>query len=116
MRTPATVCVDDNLATCEASISLGASNNELSRWINVKMGVITIQGDCRLAVLQNDLLKALHNHILLDVLVHHLHGWCGHFWPLVALTFLGAHSLRRLSMLCGDDNGVNLEGLHGAIF
>merc|ERR1719253_733836 len=90
MRTPATICVNDDLAAWETSISLWASNDELSRRIDVKMGVVTIQGDCRLAVLQLDLLKAFHNHILLDVLVHHLHGWRGHFWPLVALAFLAA--------------------------
>merc|ERR1740133_786444 len=115
LRTPPAICVDDDLAACEASISLWASNDELPRRIDVKMGVITIQGDCRLAVLELDLLKALHNHILLDLLVHHLHGWRGHLWSLVPITFLAAHGLRWLSMLCRDDNGVNLQGLHRAV-
>merc|ERR550514_977631 len=69
----------------------------------------------RLAILQLNLLKALLDHMLLNILVHHLHSWCGHFWSLVSLAFLAAHGLRWLSMLGGDDNSVNLQGLHGTI-
>merc|ERR1719158_1285561 len=108
MRTPATICVNDDLAARETSISLWPSNDELARRIDVKMGVIAIQGNCRLSVLQLDLLKALHNHVLLNVLVHHLHGWCSHLRSLIALAFLATHSLRWFSMLCRDDNCVNL--------
>merc|ERR1719265_2498942 len=34
----------------------------------------------------------LYDHILLDVLVHHFHGWRSHFRPLVPFTFLAAQS------------------------
>merc|ERR1719261_511836 len=112
MRTPATICVDDDLTACEASISLRTSNDELPGRIDVKMGVITVQGDCSLTVLQLDLLKACNDHILLNMLVHHLHGWGGHFWSFVSLAFLAADSFGWLSMLRGDDDGVNLQGLH----
>merc|ERR1719197_1702554 len=115
MGAPATICVDDDLAACETSISLWTSNDELARRIDVKVSVLTIQGHCRLAILQLDFLKALANHILLNVLVHHLHGRCCHLWSLVSIAFLAAHGLAWLSMLCGDDNSVNLQGFHRAI-
>merc|ERR1719386_254658 len=115
MSAPATISVDNDLASCEPSVSLWASNDELSRRVDVKMGVITVQRECRLAVLQLDLLKALHNHMLLDILVHHLHGRRSHLCSPVALAFLAALSLRWLSVLRRNDNCVNLQRLHGAI-
>merc|ERR1719316_623782 len=69
----------------------------------------------RIAVLELDLLQALHDHILLDGLVHHLHGWCSHLWPFVPIAFFVAHSLGWLCMLCRDDHCVDLEGLHRPI-
>merc|ERR1719487_1119338 len=115
MGTPATICVDDDLASCEASISLWTSNDKLPGRIDVKGSVITIQGQGRLAILQLDFLKALANHILLNVLVHHLHGRCCHLWSFVSVAFLAALGLAWLCMLRGDDNSVNLQGLHRAI-
>jgi len=115
MSAPATVCVDDDLATREASISLWASDDELPGGIDVKMGVIAIQRDCRLAILQFDLLKAFHDHILLNVLVHHFHSWRSHLWALVPLAFLAAHSLAWFGVLRGDNDRVNLQRLHRAI-
>merc|ERR1719379_142881 len=115
MSTPATICVDDDFTARQASISLWTSNDELARRIDVKMCMITIQRDCRLAILELDFLKALHNDILLNALVHHLHGWCCHLWPFVSFAFLAALGLGWLGMLCGDHNSVDLQRLHRAI-
>merc|ERR1719473_1525270 len=115
MRTPATICVDNDLAACEASISLWPSNDKLSGRIDVKMGMVSIQGDRRLAILQLDLLKTLHNHVPLNIFVHHFHCWCCHLWSLVALALLAAQGLRWLSMLRRDDNCVNLQRLHRSV-
>merc|ERR1712124_183561 len=72
----------------------------------MKMGVIAVQGDCRLAILQLDLLKAFHNHILLDSFVHHLHSWCSHLRSLVALAFLAVYAVQGILI------GVIANALH----
>mmetsp|Transcript_57590 Transcript_57590/g.103474 ORF Transcript_57590/g.103474 Transcript_57590/m.103474 type:complete len:321 (+) Transcript_57590:618-1580(+) len=115
MSTPATIGVDDDLAACEASITLGPANDELSRRIDVQVSVAAVERESRLAVLESDVLQGAPDHLLLDLLVHGLHAWSGHLRALVASALLAPHSLQGLGMLGGDHHSVDLLRLHGAV-
>merc|ERR1719174_2243133 len=108
MCTPAAVRINDNLAASQASISPRATDNELARWVDVIVGVGTIQSQCWLAILQDDLRKSCTDDMLLNLLVHVCHAWRGHLRARVTLDLLRSDSLLRLSMLSRDDNRVDL--------
>merc|ERR1719405_200745 len=67
------------------------------------------------ATFQCDFLQGLLNHFVHDLLVHIFHAWCCHLGATVASTLLGTHSLQGLSMLGGNDYGVDLQRLYRAI-
>merc|ERR1719433_261825 len=49
MCSPTTVGVDDDLAARQPCVSLGTTDDELARWVDVKMCVISIQTQCGLS-------------------------------------------------------------------
>merc|ERR1712086_1055349 len=79
------------------------------------MGVVTKEGEGCLAVLQRDSPQGLLDDIFHDRLVHVLHAWCSHLRASVARALLAAHSLQRLSVLCGNHNSVDFEWLYRSI-
>merc|ERR1712100_691380 len=99
MSTPAAISVDDDLTACETCITLGTTNDELARGIDVQMCVVAKERERFLPILQLDLLEGLLDHFFNNQLVHFLHARSGHLRACVACTFLAAHSLGRLSML-----------------
>merc|ERR1712224_600378 len=99
MRTPASICVNDDLTACEASIALRATNDELARWVDVQVRVITVKRQSRLAVLEDDFAQGPPDDLLFNELVHLLHAWCSGIWAGVARNLLFAGSLQWLSML-----------------
>merc|ERR1719326_2001466 len=113
--TPAAVGVNDDLAASEAGITLRTADDELAGWVDVVVSVVTVQGQGWLAVLEDDVGQGLLDNLLDDELVHVLHAWGSLILAGVALDLLAAGGLERLGMLGGDDHGVDLLGLHGAI-
>ena len=81
----------------------------------VQVGVVAIERQRRLAILQRELFKSFDDHLLRGGLVHLLHAGCGCIWPCVAGNFLAPCRLHGLCMLCGNDNGVDFQRLYGAI-
>merc|ERR1719267_291053 len=112
MRTPATICIDNDLAPCEARITLRSTDDELAGRIDVQVSVVSKEGDGWLTVLEDDFLKGCLDNILHNGLVHILHAWCSHLRASVSCTFLSAHSLRWLGVLCGDEHSVDFLWLH----
>merc|ERR1719410_131846 len=55
VSSPSTIGVDDDLAACQPSVSLRTTDDELARWVDVKMCVISIQTQRGLSILQGDL-------------------------------------------------------------
>merc|ERR1712032_400261 len=106
MCTPTSVRVDDNFAAREASIALRAADDELTRWIDVHVRVVTEQTNCSCATLQFDFLQSLLYNFLHDELVHLVHRRGGGIWTRVARNLFAARRLQWFCVLCRDDNGV----------
>merc|ERR1712023_430505 len=115
MSTPATIGVDDDLTSSESCVTLGTSNDELARRIDVQVSVITKESQSGLAILQGDLFQSLLDHMLHNQFVHLFHAGSCHLSTSVASTLLAAHRLQRLGMLRRDHYCVNLLWLHRAI-
>mmetsp|Transcript_24541 Transcript_24541/g.52088 ORF Transcript_24541/g.52088 Transcript_24541/m.52088 type:complete len:274 (-) Transcript_24541:168-989(-) len=115
MRTPAPIGVNDDLAAGEPSVALGTADDKLSRGIDVEVREVAIEGQGGLAILQDDLRERLLHHFLHDELIHLLHARSSLVGACVPRHFRTARGLARLSMLRGDDNGVELQRLHRAI-
>jgi len=81
----------------------------------VQVSVVTEEGECRLSVLQLDLLQGCLDDILNNGLVHVFHAWSSHLFARVAIALLGSLSLQWFCMLSGDDNSVDLLWLHRAV-
>merc|ERR1719333_201132 len=64
VRTPPTVGVDDDLAPGDTGVALRTADDELARRVDVEMRVVAVQRNRRLAVLEDDLGKALLDHVL----------------------------------------------------
>ena len=90
MCTLAAIGVNNNLTTSQASIAMRATNNELSRWVDKVLDVITKQGQ---HLLRMNLLLDTRNEdvddIILDLLEHSL---------VIRIKFI---------MLSGNNNGVD---------
>merc|ERR1712151_242834 len=114
VRTPAAIGVDDDLAASEAGVALRTTDDELSRRIDVEVGVVAIEAERRCPALELDLRKGGLDHLLHDCLVHVLHAWSSHLLALVTGALLRALGFQRLGMLGRDDDRVELLGLHGA--
>merc|ERR1719433_809386 len=104
MSTPTTICVDDDFATCQPSITLGTTDDELTRWVDVKMRVVSIQTQCGLSVFQCDFCQRLLHDLLHDKLVHLLHAWSCRIWACVPGHLLAASGFQWLRVLRGDHN------------
>merc|ERR1712232_983254 len=65
VSTPAAVGVDDDLASSKASITLRATNDELARWVQVQVRVLTVQAQSWSSVLQDDRGESGTDHMLL---------------------------------------------------
>mmetsp|Transcript_7007 Transcript_7007/g.10329 ORF Transcript_7007/g.10329 Transcript_7007/m.10329 type:complete len:321 (-) Transcript_7007:6-968(-) len=117
MCSPSTVGINDNLTSGKAGISLGSSNNELSRGVQVNMTVITaVDGKSSLSVLKGDRFQSLDNDVIMDKIIHFSHGGSNLFITSVGGTVVlsillgSALGLSGLSMLSGDKHGVDLGG------
>mmetsp|Transcript_26063 Transcript_26063/g.67361 ORF Transcript_26063/g.67361 Transcript_26063/m.67361 type:complete len:217 (-) Transcript_26063:348-998(-) len=116
MRTPAAVRVNDDLPAGESGVPLRATDDELTRRVDVHVARLTVvQRDRWLAVLEDDLLKRLLHDMLHDRLVHVLHGWGSLILASVASDLRLALGLLRLSVLGGDDDRVDLHRFDRAI-
>mmetsp|Transcript_27028 Transcript_27028/g.49183 ORF Transcript_27028/g.49183 Transcript_27028/m.49183 type:complete len:285 (-) Transcript_27028:102-956(-) len=122
MGTPSSVGVNDDLASSQAGISLRSTDDELSRWVDVEVASGTVvDAHGRLTGLELDGLQSGNDNLLVDEFVHFFHGGSDHLFssvgPTVVLSalLLRALGLERLSVLSGDDNGVDLERSDGSI-
>merc|ERR1712166_1273090 len=115
MSAPAAIGVNDDFSPSETRIALRTADDELARWADVQMRVVPEERDCRLAILQNDLLQGCLDDIFHNCLVHVCHAWRGHLWTGVSRTFLTAHGLQWLGMLGGDEDRVDLLRLDRTI-
>mmetsp|Transcript_88806 Transcript_88806/g.197346 ORF Transcript_88806/g.197346 Transcript_88806/m.197346 type:complete len:274 (+) Transcript_88806:692-1513(+) len=115
MCAPTPVCVNDDLTAGEPGVALGTADDELSRGVDVEVCEVAIEGEGGLAIFQDDLRKRLLHHFLYDELIHLLHARSSLVRACVARHFRTACGLARLSMLRGNDNGVELQRLHRAI-
>jgi len=120
--TPSSVGVNDDLTSGEAGISLGSSNDEFSRGVDVEVAGFTIvDGKGGFTGLELDAFEGGLDDILVDEFVHFLHGGSDLFIALVLATvvlsglFFGTLGLEGLGVLGGDDNGVDLDGSDGSI-
>mmetsp|Transcript_20892 Transcript_20892/g.35922 ORF Transcript_20892/g.35922 Transcript_20892/m.35922 type:complete len:345 (-) Transcript_20892:24-1058(-) len=114
MSSPSSICVNDDLASSKASISLGSTNDELSRGVQVDVAIIpVVKRQCTLSILQSDGFQSLHNDVIMDEFVHLSHGWGSLLLAspgrAVVLTVLlnRALRLRWLSMLSRDEDSVD---------
>ena len=115
MGTPTAIGVDDDFAACQASIALGAANDELAGWIDVQVSEITVLAQSRLAVLQSDRRQSLLHHLLYDELVHGLHARSSGIRSSVASNLLATSRLEGLGMLRRDNHSVNLLRLYRSV-
>merc|ERR1712046_240635 len=106
MGTPSTISVDDDLPTSKSSISLGTTNNELARGIDVEVRVVAIQGQRGFATLQFNLLETFNDHLLHNEVVHIIHAGCNGLFPLPTCHLLAALGLGGLRVLSGDHDCV----------
>merc|ERR1719188_355616 len=115
VRTPTAVGVNDDLATSEARIALRPTDDELAGRVDVHVRVVAEERQGRLPILELDFRKRLLDHLLHDELVHLLHARSSHLRTGVSGALLGTLGLERLRVLRGDDDSVDLAGLHRAI-
>mmetsp|Transcript_135828 Transcript_135828/g.434543 ORF Transcript_135828/g.434543 Transcript_135828/m.434543 type:complete len:217 (-) Transcript_135828:59-709(-) len=115
MRAPAAVGVDDDFPASQTGVALRPADDELPRGVDVHVRVAAVEREGAAAVLQLDLLQRLLHHEFRDLPVHLFHARGRGVRPLVARALLGALGLQRLRVLRGDDHGVDLAGLHGAV-
>merc|ERR1711884_169275 len=99
MGAPATVGVNDDLAACESRVTLRATNNELSRGVDVEVCEITEQGESWLPALERNLCQSLLDNLLDDQFVHFFHAWGGGVGACVPGNFFAARSLEWLCVL-----------------
>mmetsp|Transcript_2033 Transcript_2033/g.4586 ORF Transcript_2033/g.4586 Transcript_2033/m.4586 type:complete len:428 (-) Transcript_2033:117-1400(-) len=119
---PSTVSINDNLTSGKTGITLGSTNDELSRGINVKVASIAaVNAQSRFTVLELDGLESGDNDVLVDEFVHFFHGGSNHFLSSVLSTvissglFLGTLGLEWFGVLSGNDNSVDLDGSDSTI-
>ena len=119
---PSSVGINDDLTSGKTGISLGSSNDELSRGVDVEVaGGAVVDGESGFSGLELDALEGGNNDVLVDELVHLFHGGGDNFFALVLATvvlsglFLGTLGLEGLGVLGGDNNGVDLDGCDRSI-
>ena len=123
MSSPSSVGVNDNLTSGETGISLGSTNDEFSRGVQVDVAVITIvERKGRLSVLERDRFQSLNDNVVVDKVVHFSHGG-GDFLGsspggavVLSVLLLGTLGLGRFGVLSGDEDGVDLGGDDRPIF
>lgn len=120
--TPTTVRVDDDLTSGETGVALGSTDDELAGGVDVEVALVAVvDAEGWLSVLELDALERGDDDVLVDELVHLGHGGCDLFLACVGTTvvlavlFLRALGLGRLSVLRRDDDGVDLQGRDGSI-
>mmetsp|Transcript_18288 Transcript_18288/g.25771 ORF Transcript_18288/g.25771 Transcript_18288/m.25771 type:complete len:271 (+) Transcript_18288:367-1179(+) len=120
--TPSTVGINDNLTSGKTGISLGSTNDELSRGVDVEVaGFLVVDGKSTFSILEGDRFKSLDDNVVVDQVVHFLHGRSDLFLTGVGTTvvltalFLGTLGIAGFSVLGGDDNSVDLGGFDGSI-
>merc|ERR1712110_913341 len=74
MCTPTAICVDNDLAASETSISLRSTNDEFAGRVDVQMGVVAVQGQGRFAIFQLDLCECSLDDLFDDQVVHLFHA------------------------------------------
>mmetsp|Transcript_3730 Transcript_3730/g.4458 ORF Transcript_3730/g.4458 Transcript_3730/m.4458 type:complete len:271 (-) Transcript_3730:352-1164(-) len=120
--TPSTVGINDNLTSGKTGISLGSTNDELSRGVDVEVASgLVVDGKSRFTRLEGDGFQSLDDNMVVDEFVHVRHGRSELFFTSVGFTvvlsvlFLGTLGLGGLGVLGGDDNCVDLGGFDGSI-
>merc|ERR1712113_610555 len=112
MRTPSTIGIDDDLSARESSVTLRTANDEFARRVDMQMSVISVQRNRGFPIFQNDFFQSFLDNLLHNQFVHFLHGWRRGVWSGVSSNFLATRRLARLSMLSGNNHGVNFLGLN----
>merc|ERR1712159_564227 len=115
MCSPATICVDDNFATSQTSITLRTANDELARRIDVQVSVITEKGERWLSILECDFFQCFLDDLFDNQLIHLLHGGSSGVWARVASDLFASRCFGRLGMLSRDDNSVDLAWFNRSI-
>ncbi len=102
MGTASAVGVDDNLATCEACVAVGAADDELPRGVDVIQDVVVEEGQHLVAELGLDAGHEDVDYIFFDLREHLVVGFlaCG-------LAVVGR--LDEVIVLCGDDDGMHAQ-------
>mmetsp|Transcript_7507 Transcript_7507/g.9789 ORF Transcript_7507/g.9789 Transcript_7507/m.9789 type:complete len:260 (+) Transcript_7507:249-1028(+) len=116
MGTPSSVGIDNNLTTSQTGITLGTTNDELSRWVDVQVACGTVVDRERtVTALKLDGLEGGLDDVFVNEFIHFLHGRgnniCAFIFATVvfAVLFSRTRGFEWFSMLCGDDNGVDLD-------
>mmetsp|Transcript_5690 Transcript_5690/g.13178 ORF Transcript_5690/g.13178 Transcript_5690/m.13178 type:complete len:398 (-) Transcript_5690:344-1537(-) len=122
MRSPTAVRIDNDLAAGQACVALWATDDELSRRINVQVArVAAVDRESRRSALELDLLERCDNHFVVDQLIHRLHRGRNHllarvlFPHVLAVLLDRALRLERLCVLGGDDDRVDHQRLDRAV-
>merc|ERR1712007_250389 len=115
MGAPTPICIYDDLPVSKTRITLGAANNELAGWVDVEVRIVAKERQGGLAILQDDLLQGLLDHLFNNQFVHLLHAWGGGIGTSVAGNLFAASCLQRLGVLRRDHDRVNFPRLNGTI-